>query len=145
MQVHHKYLDAAIEIAIKAHSGQLDRYGAPYIFHPIRVMIKADTIENKIIAILHDVIEKSSYSAKDLRGIGFSGSVVDTVVSLSRIDKESYQDYIDRVSLNQSAIKIKLLDLDDNISSLTNEKSKRNKRLLMSKYQNAKTTLVNLI
>ena len=143
--MHHKYLDAAIEIAIKAHSGQLDRYGAPYIFHPIRVMIKADTIENKIIAILHDVIEKSSYSAKDLRGIGFSGSVVDTVVSLSRIDKESYQDYIDRVSLNQEAVKIKLLDLDDNISSLTNEKSKRNKRLLMSKYQNAKTTLVNLI
>ena len=110
--MHHKYLDAAIEIAIKAHSGQLDRYGEPYIFHPIRVMIKADTIENKIIAILHDVIEKSSHSAKDLRGIGFSGSVVDTVVSLSRIDKESYQDYIDRVSLNQSAIKIKLLDLD---------------------------------
>ena len=143
--MHHKYLDAAIEIAIKAHSGQLDRYGEPYIFHPIRVMIKADTIENKIIAILHDVIEKSSYSAKDLRGIGFSGSVVDTVVSLSRIDKESYQDYIDRVSLNQEAVKIKLLDLDDNISSLANEKSKRNKRLLMSKYQNAKATLVNLI
>ena len=143
--MHHKYLDAAIEIAIKAHSGQLDRYGEPYIFHPIRVMIKADTIENKIIAILHDVIEKSSYSAKDLRDIGFTRSIIETVVSLSRIEEESYQDYIDRVSLNQIAIKIKLLDLDDNISSLRNEKSKRNKRLLMNKYKKAKATLVNFV
>ena len=52
-------LDRAIEIAVQAHSGQLDKGGAPYILHPLRVMLRMATEEERIVAVLHDVVEDS--------------------------------------------------------------------------------------
>lgn len=50
-------LNRAIEIATLAHAGQVDKGGAPYIMHPIRVMLAMDTEEARIVAVLHDVLE----------------------------------------------------------------------------------------
>jgi (p)ppGpp synthase/HD superfamily hydrolase len=47
----------AIEIAKTAHVGQVDKAGKPYINHPLHVMNSVDTLEEKIVAVLHDTIE----------------------------------------------------------------------------------------
>ena len=50
-------LEKALQIAVKAHSGQTDKAGAAYIFHPIRVANRCKTDEERIVALLHDTIE----------------------------------------------------------------------------------------
>jgi (p)ppGpp synthase/HD superfamily hydrolase len=109
-------LDKAIQLAARIHAGQKDRYGRPYILHPLRVMMKVKTEQEKIVAILHDVIEDSDLELKDLSDEGFSSEVVTAIDCLSKRDGEEYQDYIKRVVQNQLARTIKLADLEDNMN-----------------------------
>jgi len=109
-------LDKAIQLATKIHAGQKDRYGKPYILHPLQVMMRVNTDQEKIVAILHDVIEDSNLEAKDLAEQGFSPEIVTAVDCLSKRDSEKYQDYIERVLPNPLARKIKLADLEDNMN-----------------------------
>ncbi len=50
-------LEKAIAIAVEAHRGQQDRYGAPYVLHPLRVMARVEMTAQKTVAVLHDVVE----------------------------------------------------------------------------------------
>ena len=50
-------LEKAIKIAVEAHTGQVDKGGNPYILHPLRVMLSLDREEERIVGILHDVVE----------------------------------------------------------------------------------------
>ena len=135
-------LDKAIELAHDAHLGQFDSYGLPYISHPLRVMENVDTIDEKIIAILHDVVEKTDVSFRYLEKNNFGKKILNTVRSLTRLDNEDYEDYISRLSLDHNAIKIKLKDLEDNILSLDNEKSSSIKSAKLKKYSKAKKFLL---
>jgi len=110
-----QYLHKAITIACDAHQGQSSINGEPYILHPLRLLIKAKSNEEKIIAVLHDVIEKSNISLADLKNKGFDQNIISSIDSLSRRRSESYFDYIDRLMQNRISVKIKLLDLADNI------------------------------
>jgi len=108
-------LDKAIRIASQAHEGQQDRYGAPYILHPLRVMAKVTTADEKMAAILHDVIEDSKWTLDDLRKEGFAMVVLQAVDELTRRDGEDYMKYIDRLKNNPIARKSKIADLEDNM------------------------------
>ena len=108
-------LDQAIQIAAKVHQGQKDNYGIPYILHPIRVMMRVNSETEKIVAILHDVVEDSDLTLVDLKNEGFSSDIIDAVDALSKRDGEAYDDYINRTTFNQIAIKVKLADLEDNM------------------------------
>jgi len=135
-------LDKAISIAVDSHSGQVNDKSEPYVLHPLRMMFKAVTIEEKIIAVLHDVIEKTTIDLEYLRSVGFSDRIVLAIDALSRRPQESYDKYIDRVRKNKLATKVKIIDLNDNISSLNlceDEGIKSNKFL---KYQKARNTLI---
>ena len=110
-----QYLHKAITIACDAHQGQSSINGEPYILHPLRLLIKAKSNEEKIIAALHDVIEKSNISLADLKNKGFDQNIISSIESLSRRRGESYVDYIARLMKNNISVKIKLLDLADNI------------------------------
>ncbi len=110
-----QYLHKAITIACDAHQGQSSINGEPYILHPLRLLIKAKSNEEKIIAALHDVIEKSNISLADLKNKGFDQNIISSIDSLSRRRGESYVDYIARLMKNNISVKIKLLDLADNI------------------------------
>ena len=110
-----QYLHKAITIACDAHQGQSSINGEPYILHPLRLLIKAKSNEEKIIAALHDVIEKSNISLADLKNKGFDQNIISSIDSLSRRRSESYVDYIARLMKNNISVKIKLLDLADNI------------------------------
>ena len=108
------YLDRAIELAKQHHEGQTDKAGKPYIEHPLRVMNQVESEEEKIVAVLHDIVEDTNISLNDLRNEGFSEEVVSAVECLTKQDGENYDSYIERISFNPLAVKIKLADLEDN-------------------------------
>jgi len=107
-------LEKAICIAATAHSGQLDKEGAPYITHPLRVMAAVEGDDAKIVAILHDVIEDTTVTIDDLRRDGFSESLLSGVECVTHCREESYTDYVIRCKNHPLARKVKLADLADN-------------------------------
>ena len=109
-------LNRAIEIAMSAHEGQLDtNNGRPYIEHPFRVMSAGQTLQEKIVGVLHDVVEDTSWTLEQLTEEGFSKEVVDGIDAMTRRDNESYDDYLLRVQDNPLATRVKLNDLTDNM------------------------------
>jgi hypothetical protein len=134
-------LEKAISIAVDSHSGQVNNKAQPYVLHPLRMMFKAVTIEEKIIAVLHDVIEKTTIDLEYLRSVGFSDRIVLGIDALSRRPQENYDKYIDRVAENKLATKVKIIDLDDNINSLDLDKFQESKSNKFLKYQKARNTL----
>jgi len=108
-------LDKAIMIASEAHAGQLDKSGQRYILHPMRLMQKFVREEERIVAVLHDVVEDSNVSLNDLKTYGFAKSIIDAIDCLSKRNNESYDGFIARISSNYLAKKIKIEDLKDNL------------------------------
>lgn len=136
-------LEKALQIAVRAHENQKDRYGQPYILHPIRVMMSVDSAEEKVVAILHDVIEDSDLMLTDLRKEGFSPEIIAAVDAITKRDGEEYFRYIHRVGANQLARGVKLADLTDNmdlkrIDNLTEKDQKR-----LARYHKAWNMLKN--
>lgn len=105
----------AMNIAITAHGAQLDRYGQLYIGHCFRVMNAGQTIEEKIVGVLHDVIEDTGLTITDLLIEDFSEEVIDAVHTLTKLENEDYDHYIRRVMRSDLAIRVKLNDLTDNM------------------------------
>ncbi len=111
-------LERALAIAATAHEGQLDKGGSPYILHPIRVMLRVDTVEERIAAIMHDVVEDSDVTLDSLRSEGFSDAVLNAIHALTKRPGEKYEDFIDRSAADPIAREVKLADLAEN-SDLT--------------------------
>jgi (p)ppGpp synthase/HD superfamily hydrolase len=109
-------LERAIEIAAATHAGQTDKGGAPYILHPLRVMLRVAPGAQQIVAVLHDVVEDSDgkVSFDDLAREGFSQEVIDGVRAVTKIEGESYEDFIARAALNPLGKAVKLADLAEN-------------------------------
>ncbi|NMF56742.1 HD domain-containing protein [Pseudanabaena yagii] len=133
--VDEKLLALAIAIATKAHDGQFDKAGKPYISHPLTVMAQMDTLESKIVAVLHDAIEDSDLKITDLVQQGFPDFIVKAIAAITKLDGEAYEDYILRVKSNAIARKVKIADLTHNmdISRIANPTEKDFQRL--EKYQ----------
>ena len=69
-------LARAIEIATEAHRGQVDKAGNEYIGHPLRVMEMGKTEEEKIVGVLHDVVEDTDWSFERLEAEGFAPEII---------------------------------------------------------------------
>ena len=109
-------LKLAIELAISAHDGEFDKHnGRPFIEHPFRVMNAGQTLEEKIVGVLHDVIENTEWTLDQLSEKGFSGEIVDGVDAMSKRENEPYDDYMQRVFKNPVAKRVKMNDLTDNM------------------------------
>ena len=108
-------IENAIALAIKAHYGQVDKAGKPYILHVLRVMLAFDTETEMIAGVLHDVVEDSGYSLADLKKTGFPDEIITALDCLTKRDSENYKDYIERIKTNPVAIRVKLADLEDNL------------------------------
>ncbi len=106
--------EKSVEIATKAHAGQVDKAGAEYIQHPIRLAEKVESLEEKTVAMLHDVVEDSDYSFEDLKKEGFSQEIIDAVECLTKREGEEYFSFIKRVKRNHLATAVKIADLKDN-------------------------------
>lgn len=112
-------LSKAILIATKVFCGVTDKGGQPYILHCLKVMDGVDQKDHDLmqIAVLHDVVEDSGYSLRDLQMSGFSSRVISGVSSMTRSKLVSYEDYIKEVAKNSDARKVKIADLRHNLDT----------------------------
>ena len=109
-------LQRAIDIATEAHDGQFDKSGKDYIGHPLRVMEMGKTEEEKIVGVLHDVVEDSDWTFEALAAEGFSEEVIAALRCVTKLsDNENYDDFIERVKKNPLAVAVKINDLTDNM------------------------------
>jgi len=137
-------LGKAISIAAEAHEGQRDKAGAPYILHPLRVMMKMSTDAERIAAVLHDLVEDTDWSLELLRREGFPAEILTALDCLTKHQGEEYAEFIKRVKPNPLAVKVKIADLEDNldVSRLKNVTEADAKRI--DKYKQAMLMLRKL-
>jgi len=134
-------LDRAIQIAVKAHRGQEYAPGEPYVLHPLRVMFRMRTDAERMVAVLHDVVERTAWSLKDLRDEGFSRAVIQAVDHLTRREGEPYDAFIGRIRPHPLARRVKLADLRDNLEQCRGPEPTAKDRRRMAKYEAALATL----
>lgn len=109
-------LARAIEIATEAHKGQVDKAGNEYIGHPLRVMEMGKTEEEKIVGVLHDVVEDTDWSFDMLEAEGFAPEIIAALKCVTKIsENENYDSFIERVKKNPLATAVKINDLTDNM------------------------------
>ncbi len=112
-------LDTAIKLATDAHAGQVDKAGQPYVLHPLRVMLAMKTTDERIVAVLHDVVEDTSWTCDDLYWQhGFKPEIVMAVAALTRGKNEDYFDFIRRLAPNPIARAVKIADIRDNLDAI---------------------------
>lgn len=136
-------LGRAIEIAVIAHAGQTDKGGRPYILHPLWVMNKVRHLgdEYMIVAVLHDVIEDTGWSIRDLQEEGFSDNVIKALGYLDFRGGGGYQSRIELIATMDLAKQVKLRDIEHN-SKVTRLKGLTKKDLDRTfKYHKAYTYL----
>ena len=128
-------LQRAIEIAVEAHKGQLDKAGNLYVLHPLRVMMNLDTEDEKIVGVLHDVVEDcEGWTWDRLRSEGFSEKIIDALQSVSKTPNEEvefsrlketgsedavrqhYFAFVRRAAANEIGRKVKVADIKDNLN-----------------------------
>ena len=131
-------LDRAIQIAVEAHSGGTDRGGKADILHPIGVMMRCETDEEKIVAILHDVVEDTDWTFEALHEEGFTDTIIEALKTVTKhSEDEHYDEFIQRCLKNEIGRKVKIADLIENldvtrIGELTNKDIER-----INKYKRA--------
>jgi len=123
-------LEKAIKIAVEAHTGQVDKGGNPYILHPLRVMLSLDLEEERIVGVLHDVVEDcKGWSWERLKEQGCSDKLIEALKSVSKTPEEEaeyrslledeklghYLEFIQRAKANKIGRKVKAADIRDNL------------------------------
>lgn len=108
----------ALEIVTRLFENDLDKNGMPYMLHIAYVYRHVSSMNEKVIAILHDVIEEKDVTSEDLLDIGFPKNIVDGVVFLTRVRPMEYKDYIDKLIEVGSieALHVKLADLENSMN-----------------------------
>ncbi|MFC7177900.1 HD domain-containing protein [Halosegnis marinus] len=107
-------LERAIEIAVDAYAGQTDKAGMTYIRHPLRVMEAVETERERVVAVLHDVVEDANYTLDEIE-TAFDAEIREAVDALTKRDGESYQEFIARTATNSLARQVKIADIEDNM------------------------------
>ena len=130
--------DKAYEVMKKAHEGQFDKAGVPYIFHPITVASFMEDEDTTVVALLHDVIEDTDYTIEKLRDLGFTEEQLEAIDCMTHRENENYLDYVRRVKNNPIAKAVKYGDLRHNmdLSRIKNHTEKDFNRI-KNKYKRA--------
>lgn len=136
-------LGDAIAWAAKAHDGQFDKGGQPYILHPLRVMSRMDDAPHRIVAVMHDMVEDCGVTLGQV-GATFGPHIAEAIDALTRREGESYREFIQRCKGNEMARKVKLADLRDNMDlGRLGRKPNAADRRRAHKYAEAKRTLLD--
>ena len=113
----------AIVFATFHHNGQMRKFGVnePFIFHPLRVMIQMDTDVERVVAVLHDVLEDTEATAVDVEkefplGHPDHDDIYNALLAITKYPDEVYADYIERVKEYPLAARVKRVDIIDNMA-----------------------------
>ena len=134
-------LERAIAVAVDAHANQVDKQGRPYILHVLRVMMAGTTDEERIVGVLHDLLEDTEYKAVDLLHLGFSPECVEAIVDLTHTKWQSNHEYYAQVKENPLALAVKRYDIDDNYNRLGEVVDLATRQRLKDKYDRARKVL----
>lgn len=109
-------IDIALQIATKAHAGQTDKDGEPFILHPLAVGMMGHTDEEKMAGFLHDVAEDTDVTFDDMLAAGIPNGVVNALRLLTHDKSLPYFDYVQQIidSGNPIALQVKYNDLRHN-------------------------------
>lgn len=108
----------ALKLCFEAHKEQVDKSGMPYVFHPFHLAEQMQTEETTVVALLHDLVEDTNYTIKDLTSMGFDKNITDAIALMTHADDVEYMDYVREIKNNPIAKAVKLADLKHN-SDLT--------------------------
>ena len=138
-------LERAIEIAVSAHKGQLDKGGSPYILHPLSVMMALNSEDEKIVGVLHDVVEDNeAWTFEGLEIEGFSISVIEALKSVTKLsENEDYDDFITRCIGNDIGRKVKIADLRHNLDATRIDKIGERDIDRLNKYKRAHARILD--
>ncbi len=141
-------LEDAIALAATAHRAQVYPApgGEPFILHPMRVMlgVEGDAGDaERVVAVLHDVVEDTACTLDDLRRAGYPGTVVDALDRLTRRDGEPYEEYIGRVAPDPVARRVKLADLTDNLATIRRQEPTTETCARIARYERARRRLLS--
>ncbi len=109
----------SLEIVTRVFSQKTDKGGFPYVIHLLKVYSGVSEYNEKVCALLHDVIEDTDVTYDDLRDVGYPEEIIEVLTILTKLKGEDYKDYINRIinSNNYHAMNIKLADLRHNMDS----------------------------
>jgi len=140
-------LERAIEIAVEAHKGQSDKAGALYILHPLRVMMSLSTENERVVGVLHDVVEDSkknkhfNWTFEKLSNEGFSEKIIEALRSITKVDGETYEEFIVRACVNPLGRRVKIADVTDNMDLTRIENPSEEDFARQEKYKRALSVL----
>ena len=135
-------IELARALAAFAHAGQTDKAGKRYVNHPIAVSEKVSSPEEKITALLHDVLEDTPIRPETIADL-FGEEILADIQAVTRLEGEDYMDFVARAKRNPVARAVKLADLEHNLdlSRIPNPTSEDFER--MEKYRKAKALLLD--
>jgi (p)ppGpp synthase/HD superfamily hydrolase len=109
-------LDEALVLVSTNFRGVKDKSGTPYVLHCIRVMMSVESLDAKMVAVMHDLVEDTPMTLAQLKEKGFSETVLNGVDLVTHRSDVTYEDYIVQIKSNPLAREVKLADLKDNTS-----------------------------
>lgn len=104
----------ALKLCFDAHKDQVDKTGLPYVFHPFHLAEQMTDEISTVCALLHDVVEDTEYTLEDLSAMGFPDEVIKVLGLLTHEDGVPYMEYVERISHDPIAVRVKLADLRHN-------------------------------
>ena len=106
--------EQALELATRAHAGQTDKVGRPYIEHPVRVAGRLDDPDAQVVALLHDVLEDTDVDEAELVALGVTDPQLEAIRTLTHHDDVDNDTYWQSVRAVPLARLVKVADLADN-------------------------------
>jgi len=136
-------LNKAISISAIAHMGQ-KRFGngESYILHPLRVMMGMETVDEKIVAVLHDIVEDTDWTIAELEKEGFLKIQLDAISAMTKEEGSNYEEYLSNLKANKIARSVKLKDIEDNMNLFSLKKIAQKDMLRLEKYHAARLYLL---
>lgn len=112
--IYTKLTKKALQISFDVHKDQIDKSGIPYVFHPFHLAEQMENEYSVCVALLHDVVEDSDYTIKDLVNDGFPKEVIEAIKILIHNKDIPYFEYIKKIENNVLATRVKIEDLKHN-------------------------------
>ena len=135
-------LERAIEIAAKAHSGQVDKGGHSYVLHPLRLMLSVSSSHERMAAALHDVVEDTDLTLSDLASEGSPPEVVSAIQALTKLPGEARVEAAHRAAAHPIARVVKLADVADNMDTSRIAEPTEKDFARLKKYEQARLILL---
>lgn len=134
----------AIKLMFDKQKNEIDKGGMPYVFHPFHLAEQMESEDEVVVALLHDIIEDTDVTIKELTKMGFTKQETDAISIMTHNKNDSYEKYIKKISTNKLATKVKIADLKHNLDITRLNEIKTKDLEKIEKYKKSLRYLENL-